>query len=379
MLMAVYKVLQDIEAEEKFVGPLTLKQFILAGITFVCGYVSFYLLSHNLWILTLPILPVMLATGFLAFPWGRDQSTEVWLLAKLRFHLKPRRRIWDQTGMQELVTITAPKHLEQYTSDNLSQTEVKSRLHALADTLDSRGWAVKNVNVNLFNQPSATEGVETDRLINMSNFTHEVPSVDINAADDILDEHNNPTAQHLDQMISQSSKTHRKAAMETLHEARRAKPAHKKASRKKYDSPQPDFWFMHQPAQTHLPKGSATFDNTNTIAPTSSNPSPSVSSHTGQLTPDEQAFLNEHPSQKNKYAQAYGNTKVIQPGAAKLKTKKSQAKHPPNRDNSTSSKPLNPAILELANNDDLTVATIARQAKKSEPEPPSNEVVIPLR
>jgi hypothetical protein len=38
------------------------------------------------------------------------------------------------------------------------------------------------------------------------------------------------------------------------------------------------------------------------------------------------------------------------------------------------------AILNLANNNDLDVATLARQAKKARnPEPPEDEVVISLR
>jgi hypothetical protein len=43
--------------------------------------------------------------------------------------------------------------------------------------------------------------------------------------------------------------------------------------------------------------------------------------------------------------------------------------------------PPKPAILELANNDDLSVATIARQANKRQQPSDINdgEVVIPLR
>ncbi len=373
--MATYKVLQDIEAEDKFVGPLTLKQFILAGITFVFGYLCFFLLSRHLWVLTLPILPVIFATGFLAFPWGRDQPTEIWLLAKVRFFLKPRRRIWDQTGMQELVTITAPKHIEQYTSDNLSQIEVKSRLHALADTLDSRGWAVKNVNVNLFTQPSATAGIESDRLIDLSNFAREVPSVDVQASDDILDEKNNPTAQHLNQMINESSQAHRQAAIDNLHEVRRPKSTHRQGHKK--NGAPPDFWFMHQSPSGQSPKGYATFDDTHTITPGADDPSQQAGQQ--QLTPAEESLLKKLNDQGVQHAAAYGQTKVIQP-ISKQKPKKSSPKQTANRGNSTSGKAINPGILDLANNDDLTVATIARQAnKKSGPEPPSNEVVIPLR
>ena len=39
--MATYKVIQDIEAEDKLVGPLTLKQFIYAGISALCLYICF--------------------------------------------------------------------------------------------------------------------------------------------------------------------------------------------------------------------------------------------------------------------------------------------------------------------------------------------------
>ena len=33
--MATYKVIQDIEAEDKLIGPLTLRQFIYAGYAFI--------------------------------------------------------------------------------------------------------------------------------------------------------------------------------------------------------------------------------------------------------------------------------------------------------------------------------------------------------
>ena len=43
------------------------------------------------------------------------------------------------------------------------------------------------------------------------------------------------------------------------------------------------------------------------------------------------------------------------------------------------SPPPDPAILNLANNNDLNVATIARQANKSKLSEDDNEVIIPLR
>src|SRR3990167_8981616 len=113
--MATYKVIQDIEAEDKLLGPLTLKQFIYAIIVVVSGFIAFKLATVA-WYLSLPFLPPMVVFGILAAPLGRAQPTEIWLLAKLRYWLKPRLRTWDQSGQLDMVTITAPKKIEEYLS-----------------------------------------------------------------------------------------------------------------------------------------------------------------------------------------------------------------------------------------------------------------------
>src|SRR5581483_2711385 len=137
--MATYKVLQDIEAEDKLLGPLSFRQFIYGCITAMLLYFCFLAITKHAAFLVLLFLPIAGLTGFFAWPWGRDQPTEVWALAKVRFLVKPRRRIWDQSGTKELVTITAPKKVEPIYTNGLSETEVRSRLQALADTIDTRG------------------------------------------------------------------------------------------------------------------------------------------------------------------------------------------------------------------------------------------------
>src|SRR5579862_1612635 len=206
--MATYKVIQDIEAEDKLVGPLTLRQFIYACIAAVCGYLSFIAIAKGGSIFLVVTLPPMLFTGFFAFPWGRDQPTEIWALAKIRFFLKPRQRIWDQSGVRQLVTITAPKRVQQFVP-SLSQNEVNSRLLALASTLDTRGWEVKNVNANLFDPARTGTIPDSDRLVAPSSIPKVVPEVDVTAGDDMLDATNNPQAARLDQLISASSTSRR--------------------------------------------------------------------------------------------------------------------------------------------------------------------------
>jgi hypothetical protein len=104
--MAVYKVIQDIEAEDKLVGPLTLKGFVYAAIAGISAYIDFRLAVSGaaaplkLVFMTIFAFPTILF-GVLASPLGREQPTEVWLLSRIRFFLKPRERIWDQEGMSE--------------------------------------------------------------------------------------------------------------------------------------------------------------------------------------------------------------------------------------------------------------------------------------
>ncbi len=339
--MATYKVIQDIEAEDKLLGPLTLKQFIFAGIAATCMYFNVIALTRGAAFLLVFLVPPMLFTGFMAWPWSKDQPTEVWLIAKLRFFFKPRRRIWDQSGLKQLVTITAPKRVDKIYTDNMSQTDVKSRLEALANTIDSRGWAVKNVNVNLFAQANYVEPA-SDRLIDPMSLPREVSNVDVVAADDILDEQNNSTAHHLDQMINSSSQAHHQALVAQMQAGSSpANGAGQGAVTTRGNQPQATDWFVDQPGQ------------------------PTTLSQT-----DEQALSVSLHQQAAQPAQAQSHLRNIQPAGASS----------PQPAAATSTPTSDPAIINLAHNDDLDVATIAREAHKSTAkQSPDDEVVVPLR
>jgi len=360
--VATYKVIQDIEAEDKLLGPLSLKQFIFASITLICLYLSFFLATKGLAFMIVLFLPPAIFFGVLAVPWSKTQSTEVWLLAKIRFFFKPRKRIWDQSGIKELVTVTVPKQLERHLTDGLSQTEVRSRLSALANTIDSRGWAVKNVNVNLFNQPAyATQ--ESDRLVAASTLPQDPSISDVTATDDMMDERNNPTAQNLERMITQSEKVHREKIMTSM-----SRPQ----TTTEEKTPQ-DYWFMHQNDPSKVPQGMAT-SNAQVVHPGAENPSvkPRSSSE------EERALLDKIHKTKSKKKPQNTHLKTIEPISE-------QTAEPPKKPaQKTEEKPTgtpvsDPAILGLPYNNDLNLATISRNANKKDTEPPSDEVVINLR
>jgi hypothetical protein len=227
--MAVYKVIQDVEAEDKIVGFLTLKTFVYALIAAALAYINIrFLMAGALgplrFVFILILSVPMLIFGILAAPLGRDQPTEVWILSHVQFFLNSRRRVWDQGGAQELVTITAPKKIEKDYTKGLTQNDVQSRLKALATTLDSRGWAVKNVAVNLTANPSYldVEQEESDRLVSAGSVTQN-QAVDIHASDDIMDEQSNPTAQHFEALMQQADARRKVQVINKVNEARQEK------------------------------------------------------------------------------------------------------------------------------------------------------------
>lgn len=392
--MATYKVLQDIEAEDKLIGPLTLRQFIYALAAALNGYLTFMVITKGAAFMAAIFIPLTLICAFFCWPWSRDQPTEVWALAKIRFLVKPRKRIWNQSGIKELVTITAPKRVEQILTNGLSQNEVQSRLHALADTIDSRGWAIKNVNISMYGQPALIMNNPTsDRLINAASLPQPVSNVDVKAADDMLDVQNNPVAAQFDTMIAASAKAHRQQIMDRMQDNTPAPaplppPA---PAQPLQQTPQNNYWFLNEPTQATsvVPQDAVTF-NTQVVAPgtpVAALPIPTAAAP----TPDEEAFIKKLKNEPAFSPNMHGHLHVIQPlsvqqaQAAAQQAAQANAQAPAADQNATNPQPAAPkmtqqpdaAILDLARNDDLNVATLAREATKRK-EPPQDEVVISL-
>ncbi|MCA9329890.1 PrgI family protein [Candidatus Saccharibacteria bacterium] len=346
--MATYKVLQDIEAEDKFLGPLTLKQFIFAAIAIVCCYLSVIFLTKGIWVLVFPMVPIIMVTGFLAFPWGRDQPTEVWLLAKIRFMFKPRKRIWDQAGIQELVKITAPPQKDpEYYSDNLSQNEVHDRLKALASTIDSRGWAVKGVGMS---QASELIQQSSDRLVNASVLPQ---AIDADDPADVNDMFNNQRVGNIDSQITSSDNLHRQDIVDKMQNTQDTK------------LPSENFWFMNQSSNS-MPGITNFSTSTKQNTPEQDFLPPSMRKQP-TLDNEDAKILNTLKSNKIKHKQTLHNHKTIDPD-----------RH--NNFGYQSPSPVtvvtNPVTIELAGNNDRNIESLAREANKTQAD--DGEVVISL-
>ncbi len=351
--MSTYKVLQDIEAEDKFLGPLTLKQFIFAAIAIVSAYLSVIFLTKGIWVLVFPMVPVIVVTGFLAFPWGRDQPTEVWLLAKIRFMFKPRKRIWDQAGIQELVKITAPVvEGPAYTSDNLSQNEVNSRLRALANTIDSRGWAVKGVDPS-----SAAQLINnsSDRLVAASTLPQATPLIDDSGVVDIFD---SPQAAQLTSQIAASSQQYKQTVVGQVQDniARGGQPA-----------PANNFWFMNQSDNTA--PGMASFGTQMAAPAVDDTALPQNMRRAVTQDADDAQLLNRIHDTQSRSHQTFRNHKSISPRGTQPAENQ--------RASSVTAAP-DPVTIELARNNDRNVESLARETNRLHPPLDDDEVVVSL-
>lgn len=177
--MAVYKVPQDVEADDKLIGPFSFRQFIYLIVVAISGAACWGLAQIFIPLAIIP-LPLILFFAALALPLRKDQPMETYLSAVVSFYfLKPRRRFWQPDGIDSFVTIIPPKDEDIRRTKNFTEDEATRRLGYLADLVDSHGWSVRgqgvpapdtSVNSDLYYETQATEdmmdmnNVESQRL-----------------------------------------------------------------------------------------------------------------------------------------------------------------------------------------------------------------------
>lgn len=141
--MAVYKVPQDVEADDKLIGPFSFRQFIYLIIVAISGAAAWGLSQLFLALAILP-LPIILFFAALALPLRKDQPMEAYLSAVVSFYfLKSRKRFWQPDGIDSFITIIPPKDSERILTKDLDESEATRRLNYLADLVDTHGWAIR--------------------------------------------------------------------------------------------------------------------------------------------------------------------------------------------------------------------------------------------
>lgn len=333
--MAGYKVPQDVEADDKLLGPFSFRQFIYLIIA-VMGIAIGWGLAQLFIPLAIIPLPIVLLFGALALPLRKDQPMEVYLAAVVSFFLKPRKRLWQPDGVQSLVEIVAPKVVEVQRAKDLSQAEAEQRLSYLADIVDTQGWSVRGVA-----SPDAASPMRGDAYYE----AQQTP--------DILDT-SGGVARSFDTMISQADSRRRQDAINRMHQP--PTPAAQPA-----------------PAQPAIP------DPYTALDPSSEKP----------------LRYNPYPAMRQSVIDPNGDrahampptTQPPAPAAVSEVPANPQAIPSPNNVSptppvniTTSETAVSPDIMNLANNSDLSIETIAHEAHRiqEKQEKADDEVVISL-
>lgn len=191
--MGQYKVPQDVEAEDKLIGPLSLRQFIYVVIGVVWAGLMFFILrpnnspspAVNYTIMAILIIPI---TGFfllLGFGRRQEQSFEKYFVALVRFYFVPRVRIWDKDLSTTELIKEEVKVPEVITEKNVP----KSSLEQLALVMDTHGF-MKDPTIQLQDE-SNQAAVYSQRVINpqqiAGNVANQTRTLQVTQQDDVLD------------------------------------------------------------------------------------------------------------------------------------------------------------------------------------------------
>ena len=172
--MAEYKVPQNVEAEDKLLGPFSFRQFVyllIAGglIALAVGLFQLFPL-----LVIIPIPPALLFMA-LALPLRKDQPMETYLAAIVSYYLKPHTRLWMSGQKESTIEITAPKIVDDNKARDLTSEEATHRLSFLADIMDTGGYAIKGAGTSPMREDlvaeanTATDMFEGYHFDNLSN------------------------------------------------------------------------------------------------------------------------------------------------------------------------------------------------------------------
>lgn len=135
------KIPQNIDKEDKLVGPLTLKQFLYvlggAGVTFVAyqGYIQYYLFAHEFFIISFVAIALSLSLAFLKI---NGLPFVIFLGNLLSFIFVRKIRLWRKDDIIEQSAPLSKKEIgtEKTTTET---APTKSELEKLATVLDTGG------------------------------------------------------------------------------------------------------------------------------------------------------------------------------------------------------------------------------------------------
>jgi len=142
--MGQYKVPQNVEAEDKILGPFSFRQFVYLLIGVAMGAAVYFMGAAFIPLALIP-LPICILAFMLALPLRKDQPMETYLIAVFRFFTKSKKRLWKTGSDDTLVEVMAPTEDDSVPLKNLTGTEASQRLSFLSEVIDTGGWSTRGV------------------------------------------------------------------------------------------------------------------------------------------------------------------------------------------------------------------------------------------
>ena len=168
--MAQYKVPQDVEADDKLLGPFSFRQFVYLLIAggLIALAVGLFQIFPILAIIPVPFVLLLVA---LALPLKKDQPMETYLAAIVSYYLKPHTRRWTPGQRESTITITAPKKQENESrTRDITGEEATHRLSFLADIVDTEGYAIKGTGSQKLSDEIVAEANMTNDMFENNHF-----------------------------------------------------------------------------------------------------------------------------------------------------------------------------------------------------------------
>ncbi len=219
--MGQYKVPQNVETEDKILGPLSVKQFIYVIIALMWAFLMWRIFNAYIIVAIICAFPV---TGFfLLLGFGQREGVpfEDYVVAFIRFLVVPRKRVWVKDDSKEVIVKDQPKQINPTGSGkNVSAGQLKK----LASIIDTRG-NYKDPSISLASNDNEAE-VYAARIIGPAQvgasssaaqagvIANQVTTI----KDDVLDQAN-PRSTQVAQMLSTAEEMAHTQAVSQVNQA----------------------------------------------------------------------------------------------------------------------------------------------------------------
>ncbi len=136
-----FKVPQNIDLEDKIIGPLTMIQFLYVLIGGMLDYVLLQtVFPKNVPLFLVLALPIAVFTLSMAFLKINDLPFPKFIQGAILFLVLPKRRVWHKNvDLSSPVRIEAP--IKKAVPKIIKKQIEKSEIEKLASVLDTAGWA----------------------------------------------------------------------------------------------------------------------------------------------------------------------------------------------------------------------------------------------